>query len=142
MTRSEIIDKYFADHCARIEIVCSPQDQEEFATLGEDPNNLYRPYGWLPPVFVWYTAEDGLDHRIITFIYCNEIMTHQMEKLSDDHFKQYLDVIHYYLNLHIVYCETPVAQRDKMIEAELWNVGPGSLVFLNHFQMAVLDSVN
>ncbi len=142
MTRSELIDNYFRDHCANIGIISNPVDRGLFTALAVDSTNLYGPYGWLPPTFVWYPAEDGLEYRRFTFIYCNEVILHQVVTLSDADLMQYLDVIHYYVNLHVTYCETPVALRDKIIEEELWRVAPGSMVFLNRFQMAVLDSVN
>lgn len=142
MNRSELIDNYFHDHCASIEITRSSQNRETFAILGDDPNNLYRPYGWLPPSFVWYAADDDLEYRMFTFTYCKEIILEQVRKLSDSELLRYLDVIHYYVNLHITYCETPVALRDKIIEEELWKVAPGSMMFLNQVQMAVLDTIN
>ncbi len=142
MSRSELIDNYFRDYCASIGITRSSQNRETFAMLGDDPNNLYRPYDWLPPSFVWYAANDGLEYRIFTFTYCKVIIAEQTTRLSDTELRQYLDVIHYYVNLHITYCETPVALRDKIIEEDLWKVAPGSMVFLNQVQMAVLDTVN
>lgn len=142
MNRPELINNYFHDHCTNINIACNPVDLESFTALAKDDTNLYGPYGWLPPTFVWTPTEDGHEYRRFTFTYCSQIILSQIRSLSDVEVMQYLDVIHYYVNLHITYCETPAALRDKIIEKELWNSAPGSMVFLNKFQMSVLDSIN
>lgn len=86
-------------------------------------------FGWVYPV--------ELD-EIITVIYCPEALSLVTDTLDDSDFIIFMDTLEWMIDKHIVLLDTPIDERVRLIEDELYEINPEVLAFMSHLQFDFL----
>lgn len=91
------------------------------------------PLGWAWPAIY---RDDGLEVRI-----CPELIDAQTVDLSDEDLQEYLDVIEWVCDSHVLFAQTESdpAARQVLIEDELYELYPGALDRWFAMRVAALD---
>lgn len=109
----------------------------------DDPNNLHRMYGWLPPKEV--PPEEGPEfagsHVIVIAPFCPEIIAEQTLHLTAEEHAFYMDTIFVSTALHLAHRDKPLEERERIIEEYMWTEGEDSMRLMNAVQMRALDII-
>ena len=133
--RTKLVNDRLVFHFEDIGCVLQPMSKFEWATAQlEDPSNLHRPYGWVPP----FTDEKGA----IFAPYCPSLIAEQTAHLDDGDFESYLSGIEFITALQIANRNLPWQERERVIEERIWAEGKDTLSLMSAVQMAVLDKMH
>lgn len=131
--RAETIESYFREAMIRVGGIALPLTPERWeAEAPEDPSNLHRPFGWMPP----YQRAPGL----FVLRFCPTIIEAQTAHLDDTQLEEYLNVLSFSADLHITHWERPPEDRERLIDRTLYDIAPGSMQLLNDVQMRAMDT--
>lgn len=136
--RTKLVNDRLVFHFEDIGCVLQPMSKFEWTTAQlEDPSNLHRPYGWVPP----FEGKNG-DEFAIFAPYCPSLIAEQTVDLDDGDFDSYLSGIEFITALQIANRNLPWQERERVIEARVWTEGEDTLRLMSAVQMAVLDKMH
>jgi hypothetical protein len=138
------------EHCLEMGILPVALSLAEWEiTNYEDPSNLHKPYGWVPPIVdphgrhpepcLCAHCQEGADPETIHLPFCPELIAEQCTTLDDEEFEQYIDVLDWSFSLHVTHRETPWEEREALIDKLLYDAAEDSMALQNGVQMATLD---
>ncbi len=131
--RTESIETYFREAMSRVGAIGLPLTPERWeAEAPEDPSNLHRPFGWMPP----YQRAPGL----FVFRFCPTLIASQTAHLDDKALTEYLEAVSFCADLHITHWELSDDDREALITRALYDIASGSLALLGDVQMRALDA--
>lgn len=150
MQRLQYVTNRLTSHCFELGVlpVVLSRAEWDVATY-EDPSNLHKPYGWVPPfedrearhpeACGCYHCRQGHDPQTIYIPFCPDIITEQSLALDDELFENYVDVVEWSFSLQITHRDLPWQEREALIDKLLLDEGEGSMQLQNDVQMASLD---
>lgn len=149
--RAAAIAARLVDHLHEIGAVPQPMTKFEWMNAKlEDPSNLHRMYGWVPPFVADVSHPEGcgctvccagVDAETVVAPFCPELIAEQSEFLDDDLYDAYMDTIHWSLSMHILYRHMDWQEREIAVDKKLLEIAEDSMQLQNDVQMRILEGL-